>query len=43
MKLRRCLEYIYCGVDKITVLEHHNLDSVENITTLFQLLKLADM
>ena len=37
------LEYIYCGVDKITVLEHHNLDSVENITTLFQLLKLADM
>jgi len=38
-----CPEYIYGGETMVTVLEYHQLDNVDNIRTLFELLKLADM
>lgn len=37
------LEYIYLPENSISVLQHHNLDDVETVLTIFELLKLADM
>ena len=37
------LEYIYLPESRISVLQHHNLDDVDTILTIFELLKLADM
>ena len=36
-------EYIYYRDYNLSVLEHHNLECIENIQMLFELLKLADM
>jgi len=43
LAFRMFLEYIYHRDYNITLLEHHNLDCLENIQLLFELLKLADM
>lgn len=37
------LDYIYLPESSISVLQHHNLDDVDTILTIFELLKLADM